>query len=44
MIKRPTQFKKLIVASSMSLYGEGPYRCDGCKTVAEPISSCAMNS
>lgn len=26
MIKRPTQFKKLIVASSMSIYGEGAYR------------------
>ncbi len=26
MIKRPTQFKKLVVASSMSIYGEGAYR------------------
>jgi dTDP-L-rhamnose 4-epimerase len=26
MIKRPGQFKKLIVASSMSIYGEGAYR------------------
>lgn len=26
MIKRPQQFKKLIVASSMSIYGEGAYR------------------
>lgn len=26
MIKRPHQFKKLIVASSMSIYGEGAYR------------------
>ena len=30
MIKRPTQFKKLIVASSMSIYGEGAYRCNAC--------------
>lgn len=30
MIKRPSQFKKLIVASSMSIYGEGAYRCTGC--------------
>ena len=36
MIKRPTQFKKLIVASSMSLYGEGPVRCEACNIVAEP--------
>ncbi|MCS6875032.1 MAG: NAD-dependent epimerase/dehydratase family protein [Pyrinomonadaceae bacterium] len=26
MTKRPTQFKKLVVASSMSIYGEGAYR------------------
>jgi dTDP-L-rhamnose 4-epimerase len=26
MTKRPSQFKKLIVASSMSIYGEGAYR------------------
>jgi dTDP-L-rhamnose 4-epimerase len=26
MIMRPTQFKKMIVASSMSIYGEGAYR------------------
>ncbi len=30
MIKRPQQFKKLIVASSMSIYGEGAYRCEFC--------------
>src|SRR5688572_7501927 len=27
MIKRPGQFKKLVVASSMSIYGEGAYNC-----------------
>jgi dTDP-L-rhamnose 4-epimerase len=30
MIKRPAQFKKLIVASSMSIYGEGAYFCESC--------------
>src|SRR5829696_150177 len=30
LISRRTQIKKLIVASSMSLYGEGPYRCERC--------------
>jgi dTDP-L-rhamnose 4-epimerase len=30
MIKRPGQFRKLVVASSMSIYGEGAYFCDAC--------------
>ena len=30
MIKRPSQFKKLVVASSMSIYGEGAYYCKAC--------------
>lgn len=30
MIKRRDQFRKLVVASSMSIYGEGGYFCDGC--------------
>lgn len=37
MIRRPTQFKKLIVASSMSIYGEGAYRCDVCNATANPF-------
>ena len=37
MIKRPTQFKKLIVASSMSIYGEGAYRCGGCDMIVNPF-------
>ncbi len=37
MIKRPSQFKKLVVASSMSIYGEGAYRCDGCGTDVFPF-------
>lgn len=37
MIKRPFQFKKLIVASSMSIYGEGAYRCSKCKSNVYPL-------
>ncbi len=37
MIKRPKQFKKLIVASSMSIYGEGAYYCDGCDEKKTPF-------
>ena len=37
MIKRPSQFKKLVVASSMSIYGEGAYRCDNCTVVVNPF-------
>jgi dTDP-L-rhamnose 4-epimerase len=36
MIKRRGQFKKLVVASSMSIYGEGAYRCDACDEVIHP--------
>jgi dTDP-L-rhamnose 4-epimerase len=37
MIKRPAQFKKLVVASSMSIYGEGAYRCEGCEQYVNPF-------
>lgn len=37
MIKRPKQFKKLIVASSMSIYGEGAYRCEKCEAKVNPF-------
>lgn len=37
MIKRPTQFKKLMVASSMSIYGEGAYRCEKCDKQVNPF-------
>lgn len=37
MIKRPGQFKKLVVASSMSIYGEGAYRCEGCTVEVNPF-------
>jgi dTDP-L-rhamnose 4-epimerase len=36
LIKRREQVKKLIVASSMSLYGEGPYRCENCDRTSFP--------
>jgi len=36
MIKRPTQFKKLVVASSMSIYGEGAYFCPTCNLTINP--------
>lgn len=37
MVKRPTQFRKLFVASSMSIYGEGAYKCGGCGKVVHPF-------
>jgi len=37
VIKRPGQFKKLVVASSMSIYGEGSYHCNGCKKTINPF-------
>jgi len=40
MIKRPKQFKKLVVASSMSIYGEGAYRCDPCDSTINPSLRC----
>jgi dTDP-L-rhamnose 4-epimerase len=36
MIKRPEQFRKLVVASSMSIYGEGGYFCDSCSEKVFP--------
>jgi dTDP-L-rhamnose 4-epimerase len=36
MVKRPKQFRKLVVASSMSIYGEGAYRCEECKEDRNP--------
>ena len=33
---------KLIVASSMSIYGEGRYRCDQCGDVAPPVRATAQ--
>lgn len=36
LIKRRSQVKKFIVASSMSLYGEGPYGCERCDEIFFP--------
>ena len=36
MIKRPGQFKKIVVASSMSIYGEGVYKCEKCEVTQYP--------
>ena len=36
MIKRPEQFRKLVVASSMSIYGEGAYSCKNCNEQVFP--------
>ncbi len=37
MVKRPSQFRKLFVASSMSIYGEGAYRCSTCEIDVNPF-------
>ncbi len=40
IIKRPGQFRKLVVASSMSIYGEGAYICESCdKTIYPQLRS-----
>jgi len=36
LIARREQIKKLVVASSMSIYGEGPYRCEVCEVTSFP--------
>ena len=35
--KRKSQIKKFVVASSMSIYGEGEYQCAGCGSVAPAV-------
>jgi dTDP-L-rhamnose 4-epimerase len=37
ILARRPQIKKLIVASSMSIYGEGAYTCEGCGSVAPQL-------
>ena len=37
ILERRPQIKKLIVASSMSIYGEGAYTCPGCGLVAPQL-------
>ena len=36
LVKRRPQVRKLVVASSMSIYGEGAYACDDCGAPAHP--------
>ncbi|MFN0140810.1 MAG: NAD-dependent epimerase/dehydratase family protein [Pyrinomonadaceae bacterium] len=36
MTKRSSQFKKLVVASSHSVYGEGTFYCDSCRAYEYP--------
>jgi len=42
ILSRKSQIKKLVVASSMSIYGEGAYRCETCGIVAPQIRSSAQ--
>jgi dTDP-L-rhamnose 4-epimerase len=42
VVKRRDRIRKLIVASSMSIYGEGGYRCRECGPVAPPPRSLAQ--
>jgi dTDP-L-rhamnose 4-epimerase len=37
ILERKPQIKKLVVASSMSIYGEGAYSCDDCGSVAPQL-------
>lgn len=37
LIERRKQIRKVVVASSMSIYGEGAYRCPQCGPVARPL-------
>ncbi|MCC2670417.1 MAG: NAD-dependent epimerase/dehydratase [Armatimonadetes bacterium] len=37
LVPRRQQIKKLVVASSMSIYGEGEYRCEQCGPCAPPL-------
>jgi dTDP-L-rhamnose 4-epimerase len=42
ILARKSQIKKLVVASSMSIYGEGAYRCEACGPVAPQLRSSAQ--
>ena len=42
ILGRKSQIKKLVVASSMSIYGEGAYSCETCGIVAPQIRSSAQ--
>ena len=42
ILARKSQIKKLVVASSMSIYGEGAYTCETCGSVAPQLRSSAQ--
>ena len=42
IVKRRPQIKKLVVASSMSIYGEGAYACDDCGNVRPKLRELAQ--
>ena len=42
VLARKSQIKKLVVASSMSIYGEGAYTCETCGSVAPQLRSSAQ--
>lgn len=39
VVSKKDKIKKIIVASSMSIYGEGKYRCPDCESVFPPLRS-----
>src|SRR5262245_52917782 len=39
IVKRRPQIQKVVVASSMSIYGEGAYSCPNCGPVQPPLRS-----
>jgi dTDP-L-rhamnose 4-epimerase len=39
LVNEPNDVKKLVVGSSMLVYGEGKYHCDSCGTVYPPLRS-----
>ena len=39
LLNRQSKVQKLVIASSMSIYGEGKYTCDKCGTVTPPLRS-----
>ena len=42
ILARKSQIKKLVVASSMSIYGEGAYTCETCGSVSPQLRSSAQ--
>lgn len=42
IVNIPNRIRKIVVASSMSIYGEGKYHCDRCRETVYPVAR-AMN-